>query len=113
LRLFVLQASDPDTGCPVLETRFSVADLAPLCAALGSDAGNDPDLRNHYPLERESLSTHSRLYGLDFDSGGREVTLVPWHRLRELPYLVHTGFELALMLEGRRRAHVSPPKKRR
>src|SRR4029077_4316563 len=31
-----------------------------------------------------------------------EVSLVPWHRLREVPYLIHTGFELALMLEGRK-----------
>ena len=27
---------------------------------------------------------------------------MPWHSLREAPYLIHTGFELALMLEGRK-----------
>ena len=39
---------------------------------------------------------------MPFDGGGREVSLEPWHRLRELPYLVQTGFELPLMLEGRK-----------
>jgi hypothetical protein len=27
---------------------------------------------------------------------------VPWHALRNVPYLIHTGFELPLMLEGRK-----------
>ena len=41
-------------------------------------------------------------FDVSFDLGGRDAALVPWHPIRGAPYLVHTGFELALMLEGRK-----------
>jgi hypothetical protein len=44
----------------------------------------------------------AKKFGTLFESGGREVSLEPWSRLRDLPYLVHAGFELPLMLEGRK-----------
>src|SRR5260370_6708766 len=101
-RWFVLQGADPTTGCPALEPRFLVADLARLRKILGEAAHKDPELEWGYPLESGQLAEIGRSFGASIASDGHEVTLVPWHSLREAPYLVHTEFELALMLEGRK-----------
>jgi hypothetical protein len=100
---FVLQALDPDLGSPILEMLFSVADLADLRAILGSCADDDPELSIRcYLLDASDLAEISRRLGVVFDSGGRPTLLCAWHSLREVPYLVHTGYELQLMLEGRK-----------
>jgi hypothetical protein len=101
-RWFVLQAADPVTGCPMLETRFRVSDVAKLRAIVGSSDAEDPDFRCGYSLEPEQLAEIGRSFGAHFASGDHEVTLVPWHSIREAPYLIHTEFELALMLDGRK-----------
>lgn len=101
-RWFVLQALDPVTDCPVLEARFDVPDLEALRAVLGSMAEDDPDLGVCYHLDLDEVRAMTGAFGVAFDPGGRDVMLVPWHTIREAPYLVHTGFELALMLEGRK-----------
>ena len=100
MRWFVLQAADPETGCPALEARFAVNDITALRDLLEAD--DDPDLNGVYVLDQDSLTAVSVRFDVPFVAGGREVSLEPWHRLRELPYLVHTGFELALMLQGRK-----------
>ena len=97
---FFLQAIDPDYGCPVLEAMFQVTDLADLRAILGACADDDPDLRGWYPLEAADLANISRRFGVSFDPGDREVKLCRWHSLRAVPYLVHTNYELFLLLEG-------------
>ncbi len=102
MRRFVLQACDPETGCPVLEARLLVDDLTVLRALLGSRTDVDPDLAMGYPLDGQDIAAFAARFDLPSDWGGRDVLLVPWQRLRELPYLVHTNFELALMLEGRK-----------
>jgi hypothetical protein len=101
-RWFVLQAADPDTGCPVLEARFCVSDLAKLREVLGEAADRDPSLEWVYPLEPGQLAEIERRFGASIAAGEREVTLVPWYPGPKAPYLNHTGFELALMLEGRK-----------
>jgi hypothetical protein len=101
-RWFLLQAADPNTGCPALEARFLVADLARLREIIGEPANKDPELEWIYPLESERLVEIERSFGASLASDEHEATLVPWHSLREAPYLIHTGFELALMLEGRK-----------
>ena len=55
-----------------------------------------------YSLNPDDLRTVTAAFGVAFDPGGRDVVLAPWHPIRDAPYLVHTGFELALMLEGRK-----------
>jgi hypothetical protein len=100
---FVLQATDSITACPVLEARFVVDDLAALRNALGDVVDRrDPHLEWSYPLDREHLRAIERSFGVSISEEGRDVTLVPWHSTREAPYLIHTGFELSLMLEGRK-----------
>lgn len=103
-RWFSLQALDPVTGCPVLEARFAVADLSALRAVLGSDAEDGPDLERGYYVDGDGLRTIAAAFGVGFEAGDRDVLLEPFRAegIREAPYLVHTGFELALMLEGRK-----------
>lgn len=101
-RWFVLQARDPATDCAVLEARFAVADLAQLRCALGGMADDDPDLDRCYGLDPADVSAIVTAFGVAFDPGDRGAVLAPWQSFREVPYLVHTGFELTLMLEGRK-----------
>jgi len=99
-RRFFLQALDPDYGCAVLEAMFEVADLEGLRAALGLDADDDPELRGNYPLDAGEPIKITNQFGVEFDPGDRTVQLVPWHSLRTVPYLVHTNFELFLLING-------------
>jgi hypothetical protein len=101
-RRFVLQALDPEHGSPVLEALFWVANFDELRALLGPCTDDDPELIGSYNLDTSDLVELSRLFGVVFDSGGRETQLCRWHSLRNVPYLVHTGYELPLMLEGRK-----------
>lgn len=103
-RWFVLQALDPLTDCPVLESRFLVEDLAALRALLGEMANDDRDLRCTYFLDGADVEALTAAFGVAFDPGGRDVALGTFcaEGVREAPYLVHTGYEFALMLEGRK-----------
>ena len=55
-----------------------------------------------YTLDAGDLDAINRHFGLAFDPGGRVTRLAKWTSIREPPYLVHTGFELVLMIEGRK-----------
>jgi hypothetical protein len=52
-------------------------------------------------------------FGVSFDPEGRETCLRAWNWWREVPYLSHEGYELPLLLEGRkpfaRMSDVYPP----
>lgn len=88
---------------PVLEARFRIEDLSPLLDILADDAVGDPDLARGYMLDSDQLVAIRTLCSVPFDPGDRPAMLGPWHRtLREAPYLIHTGFELPLMLDGRK-----------
>jgi hypothetical protein len=110
---FFLEAIDPDYGCPVLEAMFEVTDLADLRAVLGTCAKDDPELRGWYPLEADDLASISERFRVAFEPGGRAVHLHRWHSLRAVPYLVHTNYELILLLDGTkqfaRELEVYPP----
>jgi hypothetical protein len=101
-RCFVLQALDPLTGCPVLEARVQTGNLDALRMALGVSADEDPDFDYIYDLVEAELDAISHLLDLSFPRDLGPVRLVSWSALREVPYLVHTEYELALMLEGRK-----------
>jgi hypothetical protein len=77
-----------------------VADLKQLQLFLGVDADDDDDLRGTYTLDAAQLRAIRDEYGIDFDPGQRECLLARAHSIRDVPYLVHTGYELFLMLEG-------------
>lgn len=110
---FVLQAYHPEYACPAFETMFTVERLEELQALLGPDARRDPEIRLRYWLEPADLAALSQRFGVTFDSGDRDVALLRWLSTREPPYLVHTGYELPLMLDGRKKLarfhHEYPP----
>ena len=101
-RRFVLQALDPDQGHAVLETLLLVTDIERLRAILGETAKDDPDLTRTYCLDAADLAAIEQAFGAAIEAGGRDVCLDPWHSIRDVPYLVHTGYELPLLLEGRK-----------
>jgi len=99
---FILQAIDPDRGNPAFEAMFVVERPEELRALLGEGAANDPDLDYFYRLEPEEVIAICRAFDVPFDPQGRKTCLYKWRRRREAPYLIHGGYELALMLEGRK-----------
>jgi hypothetical protein len=101
-RWFVLLAEDPVLLCPVVEARFAVDDLDALRAILSEDARDDVDIGRLYHLDDEEVSAIEKQFGVRLEAGDLPVQLVPWHSIRDVPYLVHTGYELPLMLEGRK-----------
>jgi hypothetical protein len=100
-RRFVLQALDSDHGSPVFEAAFFVSEIEDLRALL-SDAGDDPTLERGYFLDAAELAAINQRFDTSFDPDGREVHLYPSHSIRDAPYLVHGGYELPLLLEGRK-----------
>jgi hypothetical protein len=99
---FILQAFDPQYGHPAFETMFLVERLEELQALLGAAADEDPELEMLYTLDSGDLDAINHRFGLAFDPGGRVTRLTKWTSIREPPYLVHTGFELVLMIDGRK-----------
>jgi hypothetical protein len=100
-KFFVLQAIDPDHGSPVLEARFCVGELGQLKSLL-EEAGDDRELERTYVLDANELAAINECFATSFDPEGREVWLTRWRSIRNVPYLVHSGYELPLMLEGRK-----------
>jgi hypothetical protein len=101
-RRFILQALDLEYGHPAFETMFVVERPEELRTVLGIDADRDPDFERWYSLEPDEVAAVTQHFGLAFDPEGRETSLYKWTDSREVPYLVHTGYELALMIEGRK-----------
>lgn len=99
---FFLQALDPDYGCPVLEARFEVAELDRLRTILGLTAEDDPEIKSCYILDSDDLEKIIEQFKISFDPGNREVQLHSWDSLRKVPYLVHTNFELFLLIDGKK-----------
>jgi len=101
-RRFILQAIHPDYGCTAFETMFVVEKLEELRGLLGPDAESDPDLEHFYTLESNEIAAINQRFDVGFDPLGRTTCLYKWTERRSVPYLIHTGYELLLMLEGRK-----------
>jgi hypothetical protein len=101
-RRFILQALDPDHGSPVLEALFLVDELDELHALIGTSKEDDPEFEHEYALDPGDIAAINGRFGLAFDPDGRDVRLCSWHSMRLVPYLSHTGYELPLLLEGRK-----------
>lgn len=97
---FILQAIDPALGCPVLQALFRVGDVETLRSLLGEDAAGDAELRSNYMLDPATLRAIIEQFEVAFDPEGRECWLCRARSIDDVPYLVHTGYELFLMLEG-------------
>jgi hypothetical protein len=95
---YVLEAVDPTTASISYEVRFHIKDLQELLAVLGLTEVQFKPGWTYYP----SAAAVTRLkhhYSLNFSDDGFECALRSWHPNDDLPYKVHTGRELAMMLK--------------
>jgi hypothetical protein len=113
VRRFILQAIHPDYACPAFNAMFATDRPDDLRALLGPDAADDPEFNKVYWLEDAEIPAICDRFGVAFDAGGREVVLFEFRPTATIPYLVHTNFELVLLLEGRKKLarmyHEYPP----
>lgn len=111
---FILSVFDLNLWCAVLECRFVVDDVAALGAIIDADLATDPDFDGIYTIDADELQAINQRFGTDFqpESTGLtafEIMLERAHRhvgqgsLRDVPYLVHTRFELPLMIDDRKK----------
>jgi hypothetical protein len=113
--VFILSAFDHHQWCPVLQTRFFIRDLGALASIVGDEAKDDPELRGNYILDDADLAAIRERFGAALDVAGLAcaepaIFLFRPHRISTAPYLVHTGYELPLLLDGRKKlARMSEP----
>ena len=105
---FILEAFDCDLWCPVAQTLFHVADIGSLRSILRADADEDPELDRTYQLDDEQIAMLVAQFGVAFDrsqldSADLIIRLFRRRRLSGAPYLIHTGYELPLLLDGRKK----------
>ncbi|MES2045590.1 MAG: hypothetical protein V4475_17085 [Pseudomonadota bacterium] len=99
---FVLQGLDPETGSVKVEKLVFIADTVAVKQVIGCDADEDPDWLCSYDLEPNELAAIGELCRPAFVADPVFTRFERWSSLNEIPYLVHTGFELPLMLDGRK-----------
>ncbi|KUM25121.1 hypothetical protein AU467_27535 [Mesorhizobium loti] len=97
---FVLQEIDPETDSPVAEARVDIPDPSRLRAIL--KCGNSLPLSGAWELDPGDLQRVGAICNPPCELDPRFNRIESWHPIREVPYLVHTNFELPLMLEGRK-----------
>lgn len=83
-------------------------DPAVLRAILGEEATDDPELHGGYELDAGQLAAVVAAFAVPFDpaplsSVSVDIRLCRNHSITSVPYLVHTNFELPLLLEGRKK----------
>jgi hypothetical protein len=101
---FVLQGYDSVTETICVEWRVRIADVGALRNALAPDSDDDPDLKNSY--QYLSDEDRHRIGNLCMPSVAPDAIYTGISRFRptfaHVPYIVHTNFELPLMLDGRK-----------
>lgn len=105
---FILSAFDREQWCPVLQARFFSEDINTLRSILGEQAKDDPELHHQYVLDEEELAAILRRFSISFNPdglncNGPDIFLFRRSRLVDPPYLVHTGYELPLLIDGRKK----------
>jgi hypothetical protein len=97
---FVLEAIDPQTECVAMEAEFQATELSEVLDLLETDAADVVVEGADCDLEPQEVGNLKARFHLAFEPGDFAVRLRPASRLDDLPYQIHTGRELALMLEG-------------
>ncbi|MFS8979134.1 hypothetical protein PO002_32380 [Cupriavidus necator] len=100
---FILEAIDEDLLYPCLATRLRTTDLAKLRSVLAINDDDDPSLEKAYFLSPSETVALCDAFDLKFDAGMREVVMFKDCVHSRSPYLFHTGYELPLLLEGRKK----------
>jgi hypothetical protein len=85
-----------------------VSDPRALRAILGGTADDDPELEQDYLLDDEQLAAITAKFNVSFDAAQLDCKDLAFFlfRLRpvdQMPYLVHRGYELPLLLDGRKK----------
>ena len=96
---FVIEAIDQTTECITSETSFDVDDAVELYRMIGADVA-EADSGAEYELQVHEVDQLKARYMITFEPMSKALRLRRWHQLDDLPYKVHTGRELALMLDG-------------
>ncbi|MDN7933307.1 hypothetical protein QZM52_18640 [Burkholderia metallica] len=100
---FILSAIDPDLLYPCLQIRFEIDDVEALRRLVDPDAPEDAELDDWYLLSPIQVADVCEFFAIDFEHGSRETILAKYVKDRvPVPYFVHTGYELALMVQGRK-----------
>jgi hypothetical protein len=97
---FMFQGIDPATGSVNVEALVFIEDIAAVRRIIGEDADHDSDLRRSYELEPAELAAVGALCRPTFAPDAMFTRFERWSPLNDVPYLVHTNFELPLMLDG-------------
>ena len=100
MAVFKLSFLSPETAAPGHELRFD-GDVGEIARALGLRDAVIPD-RAYYHLGRNDLTILSSVLGLALPATDEEALLRRPQAIDTTPYLVHTNYELPLMLEGRK-----------
>ena len=105
---FLIEAFDRKQWCPVLQAVFAVDDPEALRAILAGMADDDPELEKTYFLDDAELAAITATFNVSFDpaeldSKDLEINLSRWRPSDQTPYLIHTRYELPLLLEGRKK----------
>jgi hypothetical protein len=105
---FLLEVFDRELWCPVFQTRFVIPDLDLVRTLLGAACDDDQDLRRRYFLDEKEIVAIASAFGVGFDVSGldgaeQDFLFYRWHSILAAPYLVHTGYELPLLLDGRKK----------
>lgn len=98
-RKFVLESIDPETDCIVGVTVFETTDVAGL-AEIVDPGENEIHPGYGFYLEPEQVEKIADRFRAKIETTGVEVQLRSWDPMDELPYPIHTGRELAMMLTG-------------
>jgi hypothetical protein len=115
---FVLGAFDREQWCPVLQAMLPVSDPQALRAILGGAADDDPELEEDYLLDDEQLAAIVTKFNVSFDAAQLDckdlaIFLFRLRPINQTPYLIHGGYELPLLLDGRKKlariSHEYPP----
>ena len=102
--LFVLQGFDSVTENVCVEWRINICDMDRLRSVLAPDSHDDPNLeRTYYGLSEQEIRQigqlcHPPIVPPTIYTGLSRPDL----ESDSVPYLIHTNFELPLMLEGRK-----------
>src|SRR3569623_3805559 len=101
-RRFVFQGLNAETATVSVERCVAITDIAALHDVIGADEDEDPDLQHAYCLEAGELAAVGALCLPPIIPDSVFTRITRWSPLNDVPYLVHTGFELPLMLDGRK-----------
>jgi hypothetical protein len=106
---FIIRAFDLERWCPVLEAKFEVPDQSVLQRILGGPAADDPDLSAEYEIGPSEVAAINSQFFVGFTPELLEIDAVEIFlfkrraSLQNAPYLIHTGYELPLLLDGRKK----------